>query len=143
MTNEDFVTYEQAVRLKALGFDDAEALGCYVTHKALGGISLSQKGVVSYCEEYVCSAPTLSQAAKWLREVHHMHPHVELIYENDVPKWRWGLVTTRYNGGLRWHPDRCETYEEALSKGIAECLEIACIVEGLKTDAEEGGGLCL
>lgn len=69
MNNEDFVTYRQAVKLKELGFD-WETYAHYHFNKIDG---LPDKYPDVTFDNYNCSslemysAPTLSQAQKWLR----------------------------------------------------------------------------
>ena len=87
MTTEDFVTYEQAAKLKALGFDDP----CYnfwslepdgkpiIIISALGDVRNSNlKG-------RDIAAPFLWQAQKWLRKNKNVDMNITLEDETDDP----------------------------------------------------------
>ena len=62
--NEDFVTYELAVKLKRKGFDK-DTVHYY---NELGQICVSLVD-----EEYPYPCPTISQVLKWLREEKKIH----------------------------------------------------------------------
>ena len=74
MSIEDFVTYEQAVKLKRLGFKE-ECLYYYDEYDTI--FANCDDGDVSVDDLYysynskpskLCDAPTLAQAQKWFRE---------------------------------------------------------------------------
>ena len=133
---EDFVTYEQAVQLKELGFD----WGCYHYYykddKKL--CTYSSIGYGDDCrnwnDEYnsaigdsECSAPTLAQAQKWLREK-EIEVGVFAKYDGEIRtgKWMWlmrkfdtHLFDTIFSEDVSY-----DTYEEALSIGINQALEL-------------------
>ena len=68
MNTEDFVTYEQAIALKKLGFDE------FVLYKYEGNTLIEPNELIygDYNDDYMylnsCSAPTLYQVQKWLFE---------------------------------------------------------------------------
>ncbi len=138
MNTEDFVTYEQAVKLKECGFDwdcqtyytndymndDPEDLSREV--KFNYGFSYNQN-IIAGC----FSAPTMAQAAKWLRDKYNLHVQIESVIGK---RWTYTLVDTAPQsdiGGEYYDriPDRdgyqvFDTYESALSAGIDAALNI-------------------
>ena len=128
---EDFVTYDQAVRLKELGFN----WKCNHTYD-----NATQKRHEHTEDDYYVSpyhdfnnetygvplghisAPTLSLAQKWLRETKN------LIVETNVVAY----VSNQYRPRLvrkgvdEYHIDYPleETYDKALETGITKALEI-------------------
>ena len=135
---EDFVTYEQAVKLKKLGFE-WEVKHFYVLNNAnepklcrlpdtLGG----QDNHNNYHGSF--SAPTLAQAQKWLRKVKdiiigidfdnwhdkyvcHLYKRMGYSGKNFRDTYGSRLVTNEF------HED-FNTYEQALSAGIDKALEL-------------------
>ena len=134
MNKEDFVTYEQAVKLKELGFDwDCGmyyATQCYCEGNnpyyfdtiSTGDLIASPKykededdgWVID--EEYSVLAPTIYLAQKWLRNVKGIDVH----YSYGRKKW------TYYWGG-RWSQpmweEEFDTPIEALYAGIDKVIE--------------------
>lgn len=139
---EDFVTYEQAKKLKELGFD----LKCYyrfnVDRQLVPNVMYRNAGVdsddVAMNVNFRCigdiSAPTLAQAQKWLREVkdiiigidfdnwndkYECHVYKRMGYSGENIRDMYGsqLVTNEY------HED-FDTYEQSLSAGIDKALEL-------------------
>lgn len=111
MNTEDFVTYKQAIKLKECGFD--ESCSCYynsdrqllsVKMCALSPDTTNNRYLAEISNELV-TAPTLEQAAKWLRENKDIH---ELPRSAEVFK-------AYYN---------CLPYEEVLSTGINKALSL-------------------
>ena len=131
---EEHVTYEQAIKLKELGFD----WKCLYHYSNRGTIFSNSKGNSDgwgvYVEELECSynetnrgfidAPTLSEAAAWLREVKELHvlPHLENVNKPDyvctITLMRKERIRITDNG--RYFP----SYESALSAGIDKALEL-------------------
>jgi hypothetical protein len=73
--NEDFVTYELAVKLKEKGFDEP----CYGYYHCNGGndsfevCGNGDRDFLNSKNQYRVAAPTISQALKWLREEKGIH----------------------------------------------------------------------
>ena len=123
---EDYVTYEQAVKLKELGFDwvvthfyDSEVPqdGCI---KGRVPQDFNVMALVS-----LASAPTLAQATKWLRS---KNIEVYSYYDYTTKSWIFEVCTIgepHFNG---YHSDdfglNKSTYEEAISAGIDIALDI-------------------
>ena len=134
--NEDFVSYEQAVKLRECGFD--EPCNSYYDktcsnddeywHTTRGEV-YNWNGLNSECQ---ISAPTLWQAQKWLREVKKavvvVAPETDMADYNDIPRdfltgeWCYEIWvngnTHRY--GMASYP----SYEQALSAGIEMTLKL-------------------
>lgn len=134
MDGEDFVTYEQAVKLKECGFDWL----CTCYYKS--SISKSRKVFTSRdvsaascdCDEILC--PSLTQVAKWLRKKWNLHvqvaPFSDCIVDADGHEidrhccWGFGIIqipdcsfVTEY--GFNEFP----TYEAAFYAGIDKALD--------------------
>ena len=95
---EEYVTYEQAVKLKELGFDWE-------------------------CNHFNpdCSAIRLDQAQRWLREKHNLS--VEPIC-NMVRQWNVNVCEIDNFGTAVYSKMNLDTYELALSAGIDKALEL-------------------
>lgn len=137
MNKEDFVTYEQALSLKKLGFD-LEVNHYYDDYKELiesfaicshGGSFDSTATAYDdfnhgYCDEIYCSAPTLAQAQKWLRKKGLIICINPRFYMNRKPLM--GYDYCLYKTGRTYIDSTTvyDSYEEALSSGISECLKL-------------------
>lgn len=108
---EDFVTYEQAVLLKELGFD-WKCNHYYHLYDELATLSVISEYENSNEFDKNWTAPTLSQAQKWLREV----KQIDLFITKELSKYYWYI-------GEEFQIGNCDTYEEALSVGIDSALE--------------------
>lgn len=131
MDKEDFVTYEQALALKKLGFRE-ETFKYYFGNDQLqpsDNPSIFGVHIEAFCdfnaeEGHVkggISAPTLAQAQKWLREVKNIIvlSTCNLDYKNRH-SWYWFIDV---NIEVEEPEYSYKTYEEALSAGITECLK--------------------
>lgn len=120
MNTEDFVTYEQAVKLKECGFDCLCI--CYYNRSIsrsriiISGRELSAASCD--CDEILC--PSLSQAAKWLREV----KGIDIDVRTDcIGGRKYNYVL--YDGDRQFYArDNYTTYEPAFSAGIDAALEL-------------------
>lgn len=114
MITEDYASFETAKLLKEKGFDCAS--------KVWYSENTSQFGGEKYT--FICPAPTLQIAMKWLREVHKLS--IEPYYD-EVLTW---VVDIKHIGK---HTDTREfetvrencykTYEQACEAAIKYCLE--------------------
>ena len=132
MKNKDFVTYEQAVALKKLGFREK----C-LCHYTFGEFVINNYVVNEEKDEYVyvdnlldslntdtlgdniCDAPTLSQVQTWLRK--EKRYSVEELYDCD-DKWSYFIVKMS-DGEYIKHISDFNSPEEALSAGISEAIK--------------------
>lgn len=131
MNHEDFVTYEQAQKLKELGFDwecnHYYKVGENHRFENYAIYSVEELDHISSAYEdlnnnHCISAPTLAQAAKWLREkgiiiiVDYSHyDNFEQLYYFDIKR----ATNNRVTVGVE-----TDTYEQALSAGIDKALKL-------------------
>lgn len=129
---EDFVTYEQAIKLKQLGFDKETDYVYMVTAAGEPTIFLSTSeffnaSLHKFCNEY-CFAPTLAQAQKWLREVKNIY-----VFSNKAiafpsilkGKFYWEIINQENERIAQCYScDLKDTYEEALLDGIDKAIQI-------------------
>lgn len=131
--NEEFVTFEQAKKLKELGFD----LKCHyrfnIDKQLVPNVVYSNAGVdsddVAMNVNFRCvgdiSAPTLAQAQKWLRE---KGIEVMSYYDYTTKTWIYEVCEIGEPHFCGYHSDDFDlnksTYEEAISAGIDRALEI-------------------
>lgn len=137
MNTEDFVTYEQALALKKLGFDE-KCLFAYNENVTLIPHHYTCDGTVYttdlYCssnkhyykDKDFCDAPTLAHAQKWLikEKKYYVNPDADI---SDV--WLWEIVNLRNSNLIcMWNQpnqhNHYNSYEKALSAGITECLKM-------------------
>ena len=127
---EDYVTYEQAIKLKEIGFD----WECNYIYKK----DFFNQWIFFHClrdayrnhnqggesEPIFVSAPTLSQAQKWLREVKGIC--VELRIHPLYRNWFGKVFDLKDYPNINFVSDidLWDTYEQALSVGISKALEI-------------------
>lgn len=114
---QEFVTYEQALELKELGFDEP-CFGFYTVKKNLGWNShcLEPYNINDPKTYGYLSAPLKSQFFKWIRDKYNIH------YTISVREGIW------YFEG--WSLKEYKTYEEAENACINHCIKI---IELLKT----------
>lgn len=122
--NEDYVSYELALKLKACGFDEpcdsyydkACAADDEYWHTKREEL-INWNGLDSDCQ---ISAPTLWHAQKWLRSKGiDIEPHMELV--GAKRKYRLVLLPLGHEVSYgKLHP----SYEEALEAGIEAALII-------------------
>jgi hypothetical protein len=105
--NTPRVSREQAEMLKKVGYD----VPC--THCYLNGNDRMPEWVPKDYNRYdnACSAPTLDEAARWLREVKGWH--VMVLMDTDR-KWGLYVMTTEY----MLNEGKFDTHDLALSAGI-------------------------
>ena len=119
---EEYVTYEQAVKLKELGFD-WETYDYYYgkNRKFHQSIPLDHNGNDGGRKE-CCSAPRLDQAAAWLREEKGIF--VGVTYDNNMSNYnpygfRVQIPMCNDRSALGFHE-----YNHALSAGIDAALRL-------------------
>ena len=122
---EDYVSYEQSVKLKELGFN-WECNHFYDEDKELIKYDFHQE---FYDEELYADcilAPTLSQVHKWLREVHHIDINIDSVYHilDTGDEIMYGLRISNQRTFQREFYQNYNSYEEALSIGIDKAFEL-------------------
>lgn len=141
MNPEDYVSYPLALALKKVGFD----YPCYFYYTRKDSLddhvwsTTSEEAPIDYNRSVYagCSMPTLAQAQKWLRDIFLLHVGANPAL--PTRKWQFYIDDLNqqinpYDGELmtRWDDDMQEkadehlhdTYESALSAGIAAALEL-------------------
>lgn len=110
MENKEFVSYEIAVALKKLGFDEI----CLVTyHKELHTIIPIY---TEYSNQDVIKAPLKQQAFRWFREKYELFSFVFIFDE--------GFGYETFKEGISQINDSFDTYEEAENACIDKLLEL-------------------
>lgn len=123
MNNEDYVSYELALKLKACGFDEPciAQWSCEPDGKPM--LLGSTAFVFSNAElkGRDVTAPLLYHAQKWLREKHRISIRVSYIAYHKV----WFADWLNLDSGEFDDTDATfATYEEALSDSIETVLEL-------------------
>ena len=116
---KEFVSYELAVKLKELGFDEP-CFGYYEPNKNLNYIEkhiLKDFPYLAKNSEWqdLCAAPTFSQAFKWFRDTHNCH------YTINLNKKYVGIA---YSSVVNFSIDEFDTYEEAELACLKKLIEI-------------------
>lgn len=125
---DDYVSLETARLLKEAGFD--WKCEWFFTEKELLGHSSISENHNEIHEYGGCSRPTLSLAAKWLRERFNVHFE---IFINSIDGWSY----VAYNIGEKtWDftDVRKDNYEDALESGMTRFLKMICKNEKENTE---------
>ena len=146
--NEDFVTYEQAVQLKELGFNwhDQYNQMYYATQNYCEGNNpfffdtIGPGDLISSPrmkedendgwiedEDYCVLAPTLAQAQKWLREVKGVKVYIKPFFVSEEYEYCISFKFRGYGGDEDYGVKK--TWESALSAGISEAIKLVRIEE--------------
>lgn len=129
MNPEDYVSYPIALALKKAGLDWV----CTSFYNNLDK-ELWEGGEMNWNNGVDCSAPLLWQAQKWLREKCGIHINICIYsdYSTDADgkvcdRWDfWGVDLYAVSGGgmMEEGDGEYDSYEQALSAGIAAALEL-------------------
>ena len=129
---EQFVTYEIALKLKELGFDE-ECLAMYSfaydnkTPDLIGCqcyfIDGTEGGLWNDDTDDSTSAvsPTWQQTMDWLREIHHVNIRIDLFKKG----WAWNW--TNLGGWNKIYPSEqtfYKTYKKCREQAILEAMEL-------------------
>lgn len=121
--NEDFVSYELAVALKAAGFDEP-CIAQWAREPDGKPILLGSTAFVFSNAELKgrdVTAPLLWHAQKWLREKHHISVRVSYLSYHQV----WFADWLNLDSGEFDDTDATfAAYEKALADGIEAVLEL-------------------
>ena len=109
--NEEFVTYELAVKLKALGFDKP----CFTYYKDMKGEKVLLYDSMDFDGE--CNTPLFQQAFRWFREKYSLCIVIKPI---DDKKLELGYNLLKNGLMLGSHL----TYEEAELACLTKLIEI-------------------
>ena len=121
--NNEFLSYEMALELKELGFDEPCFTYYYnITNNIRTGLSINIHNAWTYAGTKKLGttlAPTISQAFKFFREKYKLP---SWIYTSDNEKFFFGILRdTRSHIGGAMHYD---TYEEAELLCLLKLIEI-------------------
>jgi hypothetical protein len=110
MIDKDFITYELALELKQLEFDEP----CFAYYNIDPYLKSPAFNLVKpFDHEWCLPAPLFQQAFRWFRENHGLHQHIEYIKAAD----RYDLWVGHY---MRY----TKTYEEAELYCLKKLIEI-------------------
>ena len=130
--NEDFVTYEIAVKLKEKGFRE-KCLCRYRNYSKtlhINEVEPEFAREIDYSEFFKCynsyidsdiDAPTISQVMRWLREVKKLH--LEISFWSTTGTWSCKVVKITNLPDGEWDVHRCESYEDAAIKAIEHLVK--------------------
>ncbi len=123
MKNE-FVTYDIALALKELGFDQ-EGFAYYIEGDDDDFLTINRIRSLSDKSFPIVIAPLYQQAFRWFREKHNLTTHIQwnvggiwdYTVEKSIPRGMLDMSPTRYMVGLK-------TYEEAELACLRKIIEI-------------------
>jgi hypothetical protein len=120
---KEFVPYELAVKLKAIGFDEP-CLGYYhVNDGYTKGYAFCYFDKPKFCEsDTSVLAPTFSQAFRWFRENYRLSVLIQDWlddYDGEIVEWTIGEDRIIYE-----ITNRTDTYEEAELACLHKLIEI-------------------
>ncbi len=111
---KEFVTYEQAVALKELGFDDM----CFAFYRSPIIELMRCRNSEPWMGNSVVSAPLKQQVFRWFREKYEIHGFI-IHYSRVMFKWCID------SGDDFEESIKLDTYEEAENACIDKLIEIA------------------
>ena len=136
---KEFVTYEIALKLKELGFDE-ECFSKYVLNldTNLPVLHIYQEEDEQYWKidntKFICDAPLWQQALDFLREKFLVHVSITMVvttyglheFAGQEVLWRYGRYMVNTKSDVRDKDDleRYKTYHEALEAGILNAIEL-------------------
>jgi hypothetical protein len=116
---KEFVTYETALALKDLGFDE-ECLDNYNIYGSLWGMRLKYQSQL----DKACLAPLKQQVFRWFREKYGWYANLSSwIHEPEMGTYHEYEIYGTPDSAHNWTPFK--TYEEAENACIDKLIEIA------------------
>lgn len=126
MNTEDYVSYPLALALKDAGFDWECDHYWYKAYANSDEMDMRQASADDFNNDDWnvphCSAPSLWQAQKWLRERKKLHCQVLLNGVRSM--YFWQIRELVGNGKHAESKHQYETYEDAMNDCIAAALEL-------------------
>ena len=119
--DKEFISYEQALALKELGFDEP-CIGWYnpqVNYKKVTTDRYWAFHLTGEWENFKPS-PLYQQAFRWFREKHKLHSTITSISQES---WQWHITKPGESLGKLYNED-FYTYEEAESACLDKLIEI-------------------
>jgi len=118
---DHFVTYEQALALKELGFDEP-CFGKYDTHIADRWVlSISPEERQFQNTNKACIAPLKSQVFKWFRDEHDLECSPCAVIQGNKKWYNISIIQISNISNLY---DKYDSYEEAESVCIDKLIEL-------------------
>ena len=126
---KEFIPYEQALELKALGFDES-CIASYrlnrenqwvfniIEQNGLNWIAIKNSSLV-----VSCTAPLYQQAFKWFKEKNFIC-HITNDLSNNLQDEVYVYVMTKGYGSLIVRSEEYSTYEEAELACLKKLIEI-------------------
>jgi hypothetical protein len=125
MKEKEFVPYDLALRLKALGFDEP-CFGYHTNDKDYPFILDVRNLKDKYKEE--TKAPLYQQAFKWFRNNYSTHAEIHETTDWEEDNESWSFVIFKYrlgdNDGMISSTIDYKTYEEAELDCLVKLIEI-------------------
>ena len=119
MMEKEFVSYEQAVALKELGFDEM----CLAWHNSIRLFIDNYDNYNSKMPfEYCCSLPLKQQVFRWFREKYKLEPEIV----SDMFGYVVSIVDRNKPVKIQLSPKNLfQTYEEAENACIDKLIELS------------------
>ena len=122
---EQFVTYEIALKLKELGFDE-RCLGYFDIQSKELWLNDLGKNIINL-PEILLPAPLWQQAIDWFREKFHFHILIENVNVPEPKRWVYEINKLPAGVIILWNKDTSPTfgsYEEAREQAILKAIEL-------------------
>jgi hypothetical protein len=124
---EQFVTYEIALKLKELGFDE-ECLGYYhINQNYSNGYSFTM-GDDTRTSDCTVKAPLWQQTLRWFREKHDLHINVITRYHELYNKRYWQFTIFRIsqpnNNRVEESDFMYDTFDKNIKQSILKAIEL-------------------
>ena len=118
---EQFVTYEIALALKELGFDNND-FGHYDKN---GKLCIYSEYLVydTVISERDTDAPLWQQAIDWLRENHKLNVIIDNKYEHQIDKWV-GITQNTNIYYDEYVTNKFDSYYEAREQAVLKAIEL-------------------
>lgn len=122
---EDYVTFEQAKKLKELGFDwECDFIYYFTYHNHDNPVFGRYETTDHYEVEKYWYAPTQALTQKWLREKKGICVTSNINIHKGKYKFNWNITLFKEGRGVWDENVIYDTYEQALSSGIDRVLEL-------------------
>lgn len=120
MLEKEFVPYEQALKLKELGFDN-ETLA-YYPNKNRNLIIKESFGNISGCYKYRVTAPLYQQAFRWLYQKYKIYHEIYLGHDEDKLWWNYYIYKIKLGYKYESMNDNDENSSDTYEEAELECL---------------------
>jgi hypothetical protein len=148
---KEFIPYEEALALKELGLNNScfgyydkdgeffyfetDDFNSFFSKNTIGELSTNRSSEDPY-ENFVCTAPTFSQAFRWFREKYNLVVIIQTMMKDSWLLTIESIDSTTANGvynGKRWEMDNDENYVDPKSYEEAELLCLKKLIEIVKS----------